>query len=270
MNIYYDRVPYTYLIGWTKLNVWYYGRSTRKGCDPTDLWVNYFTSSNEVKSFRKKHGEPDILEVRKVFIGPESIKKCSEHEVKVIRRMRAVTKTNWLNKGNAGAEFNTSGKVMAKNTITGRLILVDEAIFTVDPFIVGINQGIRFETKKCLYCNKEVAINNIDSHQKYCNFNPQKQIHPKTGVPLSNKAKINMSVNHADTNGIFNPNAKKWRLTSPEGEITLLQGNLDIELRKRNLSRFNLLKYEGIPVPNAKNRTNLSKRTIGWKLEKLV
>jgi hypothetical protein len=52
MNIYHtceDRTPYTYLIGWSHLNKWYYGRRTAKGCHPSELWVKYFTSSKSVK-----------------------------------------------------------------------------------------------------------------------------------------------------------------------------------------------------------------------------
>ena len=45
-----DRTPYTYLIGWSNLNKFYYGVRYGKGCHPSDLWVKYFGSRNaEVK-----------------------------------------------------------------------------------------------------------------------------------------------------------------------------------------------------------------------------
>ena len=62
--------PYTYLIGWTKYNVWYYGSETgfkTKIANPSNLWKTYFTSSKYVKQYREKYGEPDIIEIRKVF-----------------------------------------------------------------------------------------------------------------------------------------------------------------------------------------------------------
>ena len=59
---------YTYLIGWSKLNKWYYGvRYANKIIAENDLWVKYFTSSRHVKNFRKIHGEPDIIKIRKKF-----------------------------------------------------------------------------------------------------------------------------------------------------------------------------------------------------------
>ena len=72
MSIY---IPYTYLIGWSKLNTWYYGsRFALKsnclyetGCHPDDLFVTYFTSSKYVKNFIKLNGNPDIIQIRKTF-----------------------------------------------------------------------------------------------------------------------------------------------------------------------------------------------------------
>lgn len=71
INIY---QPYTYLIGWSSLNKWYYGVRYAKNCNPKDLWVTYFTSSLEVKKFRELYGEPDIVKVRKIFNNPKDAK----------------------------------------------------------------------------------------------------------------------------------------------------------------------------------------------------
>ena len=60
-------VPYTYLIGWKYLNKFYYGVRYAKDCDPSDLWSKYYTSSSIVKSFCKKYGNPDIIDIRKTF-----------------------------------------------------------------------------------------------------------------------------------------------------------------------------------------------------------
>jgi hypothetical protein len=43
--------PYTYLIGWSELDLWYYGVKFGKSADPEKFLVNYFTSSKYVKSF---------------------------------------------------------------------------------------------------------------------------------------------------------------------------------------------------------------------------
>jgi hypothetical protein len=91
-------MPYTYLIGWSKLNQYYYGCRYAIKCNPNDLWVTYFTSSKYVKMMREAHGEPDIIQVRSVFDDREL---CVRHEARVLRRI--VGRTNFINKNVAGA-----------------------------------------------------------------------------------------------------------------------------------------------------------------------
>lgn len=88
-------MAYTYLVGWSKHNKYYYGARWAKGCTPDDLWTTYFTSSTHVKDFCKQHGNPDIIQVRKVF---DTIDKCRMHEYKVLERLHVLTKDKWLNK----------------------------------------------------------------------------------------------------------------------------------------------------------------------------
>jgi hypothetical protein len=64
MNIY---IPYTYVIGWSSLQKYYYGVRYAKNCNPLDLWVSYFTSSKRVAHYREKFGEPDIIQIRKTL-----------------------------------------------------------------------------------------------------------------------------------------------------------------------------------------------------------
>lgn len=96
--------PYTYLIGWSKLNKWYYGceysNNVNKIANPNNLWNVYFTSSNKVKEFRKKYGEPDVIQVRKIF---DSAEKTYLWEQRVLERI-GITDDKWLN-------VSTGGKV---------------------------------------------------------------------------------------------------------------------------------------------------------------
>jgi len=94
MNIY---QPYTYLVGWSNLNVWYYGVRWRKLCNPADLWKSYFTSSKYVSEFRLQNGEPDVIQIRKVFTTKEEAKVWEDI---VLRRMKLSTRSNFLNKSN--------------------------------------------------------------------------------------------------------------------------------------------------------------------------
>lgn len=86
--------PYTYLIGWSDHNKYYYGVRYAKDCHPSDLWSSYFTSSNRVKDFREEYGEPDIVQVRKTFDNKE---KAIDWEYCVLRRMRVSKRNDFLN-----------------------------------------------------------------------------------------------------------------------------------------------------------------------------
>jgi hypothetical protein len=97
-----DRIPYTYLIGWSKLDRWYYGVRTAKCCEPKDLWKSYFTSSNHVKSFRIIHGDPDIIEIRNVF---DDTQKAKRWEAKVLRKLNVIDDKKWLNKSYSDEKF---------------------------------------------------------------------------------------------------------------------------------------------------------------------
>lgn len=76
----------------------YYGVRYAKNCDPSDLFVTYFTSSRHVKKYIQECGNPDIVEVRKTFTDPDSVKKALLHEHIVLRRLRASERTDYLNK----------------------------------------------------------------------------------------------------------------------------------------------------------------------------
>lgn len=104
MDIY---IPYTYFIGWTKYNKFYYGRRTAKNCNPIEFWNKYFTSSDRVKEFRKKHGDPDIIQIRKTF--PNNSTACILWEHKVLRRINAKHNTSFLNQTNGDCKWDTTG-----------------------------------------------------------------------------------------------------------------------------------------------------------------
>jgi len=91
MSIY---IPYTYLIGWTEHNIWYYGSRYGKGANPSDLWVSYFTSSKKVKEFVKQYGDPDIIQIRKTFRNSDGA-RLWEH--KVLKRIKVVENEKFLN-----------------------------------------------------------------------------------------------------------------------------------------------------------------------------
>ena len=112
--------PYVYLIGWKKKNMYYYGVRYAKGCDPSDLFTTYFTSSKHVKRFIEENGNPDIIRVRKTF---DSISEAQQWEHKVLRRINAKERADFLNKTDnicisyeAGAEGGRKGGKKSKGT----------------------------------------------------------------------------------------------------------------------------------------------------------
>lgn len=106
--------PYTYLIGWSLHNKWYYGSRYSKECNPADLWVKYFTSSIKVSELRKTLGEPDIIQVRKTF---KSVDAALLWEQRVITRMKMMKLEQWINIGNAGKEFKITEDALKKKSV---------------------------------------------------------------------------------------------------------------------------------------------------------
>jgi hypothetical protein len=209
--------PYTYLIGWSKLNKWYYGVRFAKKCHPSDLWVKYFTSSKQVKEYRAKFGEPDIIKVRKLFVNAEAA-ICWEE--KVLRRLNVLTNEIWLNQNISGAirsnthktyirtpkirekqKIKKIGKFIAKNCKTQEIIgLVD----INDPRrltgeIVGVNKNKSTKLKgqiSKIKGHKKSKIHN-EKNQKAQNKKIEDGTHPtqihwfcktcnKGGMGLSN------------------------------------------------------------------------------------
>lgn len=92
--------PYTYLIGWPELNTWYYGVRYANGCDPSDLWNPYTTSSEHVAAFVVEHGDPSIKQIRQTF---DSVTKARIWEERVLKRMHVVKDEKWLNRNDSMA-----------------------------------------------------------------------------------------------------------------------------------------------------------------------
>ena len=104
--------PYTYLIGWTHHNKWYYGVRYARNCNPQDLWKTYFTSSNYVKKFREEYGEPDVIQIRKIF---DNKHRAFLWEQKVLRRLNVPFNIKMLNKNIGGSFIKTKNNNFITN-----------------------------------------------------------------------------------------------------------------------------------------------------------
>jgi hypothetical protein len=105
--------PYTYLIGWVKHDVWYYGVRYAKNCSTEDLWNTYFTSSKHVAEFRKAHGDPDVIQIRKIF---NNRNDAIKYEQKIIYRAKLHLNERYLNKG-AQRAFNIPSEILSERMI---------------------------------------------------------------------------------------------------------------------------------------------------------
>lgn len=76
----------------------YYGVRYARDCHPGDLWVKYFTSSSYVTDYIAENGDPDIIEIRKKFIGENRVQNAILHEHLVLKKINAVKRQDYLNK----------------------------------------------------------------------------------------------------------------------------------------------------------------------------
>lgn len=97
--------PYVYHIAWSSLDVHYYGVRFSAGCSPDDLWNPYRTSSEYVRRFIRANGEPDIIEVRKVF---DTVEDALKWETRFLVKIDAARHANWLNRHNGARNFATT------------------------------------------------------------------------------------------------------------------------------------------------------------------
>lgn len=85
-------VPYTYLLTHRPSGKRYYGVRYAKGCDPSDLWVTYFSSSKEVKKLNPKDFD---IEIRRTFSTRE---EALSWEQRVLWKMKVWNRPDWFNK----------------------------------------------------------------------------------------------------------------------------------------------------------------------------
>jgi hypothetical protein len=100
MYKYFMTTPFTYLVGWPDHGLFYYGVRYRKGCEPSDLWTKYFTSSKYVAETRRTLGEPTLIEVRRTF-GSEQ--EARSWETRVLIKIDAQHHPKFLNRSNLPA-----------------------------------------------------------------------------------------------------------------------------------------------------------------------
>lgn len=106
--------PFTYVLHWSEPNLWYYGSKYQIGCQPSDLWTKYFSSSAEVKKARNQYGQPDRIEVRQLF---DTAEDTLEWEARFLTKVKALQNPRWINGNIGGKKFKTPfGHVVSEET----------------------------------------------------------------------------------------------------------------------------------------------------------
>ena len=116
-------IPYSYHLYHSPTQSHYYGIKFAKGCSPDTLWTTYFSSSKKVKELINKYGEDSFeAEIRKIF---KTGKEALLWEHRVLTKLDAANKPNWINRHNGGKKFRSpehhldTTKQILRKKITG-------------------------------------------------------------------------------------------------------------------------------------------------------
>jgi len=107
--------------------------------------------------------------------------------------------------------------------------------------------------------------------EKHPLYNLPKQRNPNFGSKRTFEQRKNIAINHAPCSGPLNSRARKWELTSPNGEKIHSHGDIQQIVKDLDLSITLLKKYIGIQVPPRSRHctSTMSRRTVGWMLDKI-
>lgn len=98
-------VPFSYYLFHRPTKQHYYGVKFARGCHPNMLWSTYFSSSGIIKKLIKEYGADSFdVKIRKIFKDGQSA-LLWEH--KVLRRLDASSRPDWINRHNGGSKFRS-------------------------------------------------------------------------------------------------------------------------------------------------------------------
>ena len=163
-------IPFTYLIGWSRFEKYYYGVKYGKGTHPDMLWVTYFTSSKFVKKFAFENGPPDIIQIRKTF---ETKEQAVKWEYIVIRRLNAVKSKKWFNQNNGG-------------TTWGLMERTEEHRKNLSIALTG-------KKRPKEVCDKIAAANRLKVRKPLTDEQRQRMSEARKGIVISDEGRANLS-----------------------------------------------------------------------------
>lgn len=233
--------PYTYLLGWTKENLYYYGVRYKKNCHPNELLNNYFSSSKAVKKLINEQKMPDVVQIRKIFTTSEQARLW---ESKVLRRLKVVNDKKWINKTDnisikpqLGKENAMYGKKGKKHPLFGKSPSQETRR--------KIGEKSRLKKGKMPEGFSE-KMKKINIGRRHTQDAKQKISKALKGRVFSEEHKKNISKNHANVSGELNPMfgkkqheklIKKWQ-KERKGKIWVSNGRKTKLVKKNELSKY--------------------------------
>lgn len=165
-------VYFTYYLYHIPTGKKYYGARWKPGCQPSDLWTTYFTSSKHVHKLIEEYGKDSfVYQIRKTF---EDKSQCISWEQKVLKRLKIKTNSDWLNiaigkpsmLGKSHSEETKQKMRKPKGPWTEerkRAKKEDELKKIANGKIMPSTKGLTLQVKiiTCPHCNKSGALNNM-------------------------------------------------------------------------------------------------------------
>lgn len=249
---------YTYLVGWSNLNKYYYGVRYSRKSNPNNFWKDYFTSSEYVKEYREKYGEPDIIQVRKEFDNPNDAMNWETRVLKRLLRSSNPKRNNWLNVCIGQNEFSISDECIEKISKARRNYIMNRT---------DEQKQRDYESRKKAGANEE-SRKKISEKAKERFANPEYRKHFEDNV--WNNEEYKNKLRESTTKWLSDPIEKeKWLKTVQSEEYRNKQGEDsknrlgDPEYKKRWVE--SLAKAKENP-DYYKNKSENAKKSTGTRL----
>lgn len=189
-----NRIPYCYLIGWTKLNKWYFGCKFGKNAHPKYLFDHksnngYFTSSKIVKQFIEFYGYPDVIQIRKTF---NSVEYARYYEGKILKLLKAASKDKWLNMSDSKSIPPRYGinNPSSRQEIKDKISIANKGKFKGVPLIIklGSQEKVDAMMNKMKHTKSQRTYNHSHTDKAKANISigRQKFLHSPDGIKYLN------------------------------------------------------------------------------------
>lgn len=250
-------IPYVYFLFNKTTNQKYIGSKYARNSDPNLFWVEYFTSSHEVKKLIEKYGVDDFsFSIRKTF---SNAKDCLDYETKLLRKINAAKRKDFLNKhnnDNSNVKWNKEKRKKASKKLKNS--------YWVTNGLVDLNIKCLNEIPKNFWRGRTVSKGGWygKRSKEFCKNISER----KSGVPLSEKHKKSLIGLKRGMSGKKHSEITKEKMRKPKSK----EHRTNISSGKKGI------KSNRVWITNGERNTHISLDqlgvflTTGWVLGKTV